>query len=305
MKLAIATSYFPVSADIGRNLAHIVKQVRDAGRRGAHVIHFPEAGLSGYAGSDFESYAGFDWNCLVDATRQVMAAARSAAIWVLLGSTHRLSGSKKPHNSVYIIDPRGKIVDRYDKLFCAGPPSEASGDLAHYSPGDHFCVFTINGVRCGALICHDCRYPELYREYKRRGVQVMFHCYHAGNVSPQKWRMIGKRVGTKLHRLNRASTFPGIIFPATMQSMAANNFMWISCSNSSAPQSCFASFFVRADGIITGQLRRNTSGLLISTVDTRAPLYDSTAAWRDRAMKGVYHSGRLVRDTRSLDRTQV
>ncbi|MEZ4606679.1 MAG: hypothetical protein R2865_07755 [Deinococcales bacterium] len=32
----------------------------------------------------------------------------------------------------------------------------------------YFSVFDIRGFCCGALICHDYRYPELYREYKRR-----------------------------------------------------------------------------------------------------------------------------------------
>jgi hypothetical protein len=38
-------------------------------------------------------------------------------------------------------------------------------------------------------------------------------------------------------------------------------------------------------------------------VDTDRELYDSTAAWRSRAMAGVFHSGALVSDPRSRDRT--
>jgi hypothetical protein len=41
---------------------------------------------------------------------------------------------------------------------------------------------------------------------------------------------------------------------------------------------------------------------LISTVDTDLEVYDSTAAWRDRAMVGVLHSGTVVDDPRSTDR---
>lgn len=81
-----------------------------------------------------------------------------------------LTGDHKPHNSLYIINATGSIVDRYDKRFCAGDPEESAGGLVHYTPGDHLSVFTINGIRCGALICHDYRYPELYREYKRRAL---------------------------------------------------------------------------------------------------------------------------------------
>ena len=82
-------------------------------------------------------------------------------------------------------------------------------------------------------------------------------------------------------------------------------FMWISCPNTSARESCWPSFFVRPDGVITGRLRLNMAGILISTVTTNEKLYDSTVAWRDRAMRGVFHSGVLVRDIRSDERTRL
>ena len=78
--------------------------------------------------------------------------------------------------------------------------------------------------------------------------------------------------------------------------------MWISCPNSSAPESAWPAFFVRADGITIGRARRNRPGLVISTVDTEEELYHSTEAWRERALSGVLHSGTLVTDTRSSDR---
>jgi len=37
----------------------------------------------------------------------------------------------------------------------------------------------------------------------------------------------------------------------------------------------------------------------------RQDLYDSTAAWRGRAMAGVLHSGTLVSDPRSEDRASL
>jgi len=90
-----------------------------------------------------------------------------------------------------------------------------------------------------------------------------------------------------------------------MISMAANNHLWISYPNSSARESCLPSFFVRPDGVVTGKLRQNTAGVLGSEVDTEEEIYDSTAAWRDRALDGVLHSGTLVRDERSQDRTRL
>ena len=305
MKLTVATCQFPISSDVRNNLRYVVRQVRTAKDRGADVAHFPEACLSGYAGTDFASFEGFDWSLLEECTRKVLDLARELSMWVILGSAHRLTPPHKPHNSLYIIDDCGEIVDRYDKLFCAGDQSGETEDLAHYSPGDHFIVFTIKGVRCGALICHDYRYPELYRGYKRRGVQMMFHSYHAGNIPPERFRTMQEQVGDGLMKLNPGATIPGITMPATMTAEAANNHVWISCPNSSARESCWPSFFVRPDGVVAGRLRRNTAGVLISEVDTDEEIYDSTVAWRDRALDGTLHSGALVRDERSKEHTRL
>jgi deaminated glutathione amidase len=300
-----ATCQFPTSADVRKNLQYVLRQMRDAKDRGADVAHFPEACLSGYAGHDLTSYRGFNWQKLSEATVQVLERAKELEIWIILGSAHRLTGQNKPHNSLYIINDRGKLIDRYDKMFCAGDRLGTTGELAHYSSGNHFSVFNINGIRCGALVCHEYRYPELYREYKRKGVQLMFHSYHAANIKPERLRAMQKQVGAQFHSLNRGATLPEITMPATMQAAAASNYVWISCSNSSARESCWASFFVRPDGVITGRLRRNMAGILISEVNDQATFYDSTIVWRDRAMRGIYHSGTLVRDRRSMERNRL
>jgi deaminated glutathione amidase len=59
--IRVATCQFPVSARIEANLSYVRRQVRAAKQRGADVAHFPEGALSGYAGTDFETFAGFDY----------------------------------------------------------------------------------------------------------------------------------------------------------------------------------------------------------------------------------------------------
>jgi len=304
MTLDVATCQFPVGSDVRENARWIRRQMRQAQERGAQVVHFSEGALSGYAGADFVSHDSFDWDARVECAREIAALAGALRIWVVLGSSHRLSGGHKPHNSMYVIDDRGRLVERYDKRFCAGDRAGRTLDLAHYSPGDHPCVFSIRGIRCGVLVCHEYRYPELYREYKRRRVQLVFHAYHAGNASPEGLRFMRDQVGAENHRLNPGTTLPAITMPASMQAAAASNHLWISCSNTSARESCWPSFFVRPDGVVTGRLTRNRSGILLSRVDPKRAFYDSTVAWRDRAMRGVLHSGRIVRDPRSAKRSE-
>lgn len=102
MKLTIATCQFPVSADIRRNLFYIKRQILAAKDRGAVVVHFPEGAISGYAGIDFASYIGFDWPLLKERTEEVLSLAGELRVWIILGSSHRLRGANKPHNSLYI-----------------------------------------------------------------------------------------------------------------------------------------------------------------------------------------------------------
>ena len=288
MKLVVATCQFPVDADIGRNERFIERHLREARRRRADVAHFSECALSGYAGVEFASFARFDWDALEAASRRLMALAAELKLWVVLGSCHRLSGSHRPHNSLYVIDDRGRIRDRYDKLFCTGDASGKRHDLKHYSPGDHFVTFDLKGVRCGLLICHDYRYPELYREYKRRGVELVFHSYHNGHSTRAK--------------LKRSGNIWGVTVPAVMQANAGNNHLWISANNTSRRESCWPSFFVRPDGTVSGRLSLHRTGMLLSHVDPRAKFYDASADWRDRAMRGMFHSGARVRDQRSRAR---
>ncbi len=114
-----------------------------------------------------------------------------------------------------------------------------------------------------------------------------------------------QQVGVDVHRFNNGSTLPEITMPAAMHAAAADNHFWISCSNTSAPESCWASFVVRPDGVIVGRLRKNTAGVLCINIDQTRQYYDSTAQWRDRAMRGVFHSGELVKDRRSDDRKSL
>jgi predicted amidohydrolase len=287
MKLHIATCQFPVSDDIHKNQLFVLSQMKMAKRKRADIVHFPECALGGYAGMDFKSFSGYDWEYLRHATQTVIDLSRQLKLWIVLGSNHSLTGRNKPHNSIYIINPHRGIVDRYDKLFCMGTSS--TFDLKHYSPGSRFVVVNIKNIRCGFLICHDWRYPELYREYKKRGVKLLFQSWYDGNLSDRQM----KREGTILSS----------VIPATIQGHAACNHLWISASNTSKPLSCFGAMLVRPDGMIVERLPRNRSRILISTVDTALKFTDPAKPWRERAIKGIMHSGTLVQDPRSSNHT--
>lgn len=289
MKLRIAACQFPVQRGIEQNQAYILRQMASAASRGADVALFPEASLGGYAGVDFPSFRGYDWPLLIQCTQRVMDEARQQGIWVVLGSNHRLTGKHKPHNCLYIISDRGQVVDRYDKLFCTGGPDQM--DMRHYSPGSHFAKLTIKGVRCGFLICHDWRYPEVYRRYKQLGVDLIMQSWYDGGLNRTQWRDTGKMLGQ--------------VIPATAQGHAACNHLWICGTNTSKPQSCFGGFLIQPDGQMVSKAARNRPSVHMCTVDTEAPLDDPARHWRKDAIKGKLHGGKKVGDPRSADRKCV
>lgn len=274
-ELRVGTCQFPVSGDVTANGEWIRRQMNEARALGADVVHFSEAALSGYAGSDWETLGDFPWTRQRDELEKILAAARELRVWVILGATHQLSAGNKPHNSLYVIDPSGTIVDRYDKRFCT------STDLKHYSPGDHLVTFEINGVRCGLLICYDIRFPELYREYYKLGVRLMFHSFYNA-------------------RQKEGSIHPKIM-PPTAQGRAADNAMFISMNNSSAARS-WESRFITPDGLIAGTLILDQPGVMVNGIDPARKYYDAGGSFRAGALEGKLNSGELVADPRSSDR---
>ena len=282
-KIVLATCQFCIERQAEQNLGYVTRQMRKAGEQGAHLVHFSEACLSGYLGVELKSARGVDWDRLTACVREIMLLAKQLRLWVVVGCNHRLSGGHKPHNSLYVIDNRGRLVDRYDKMFCTGG-DENSGDLKHYSPGEAFVTFKVRDVTCGLLICHDFRYPELFREYKQRGVQLMLVSFHNAGMKRQD---------------NEGYV---VSVPATLQAAAASNHFAVSATNSSRRYG-WPSFVVNAEGKIVDRARPHRAAVLVNTIDTQEKLYDASVAWRDRCMRGVYHSGTLVRDRRSRDRT--
>lgn len=274
--LRVATCQFAVSGSIKRNAAAVRRQLIQAKRLRADVVHFPESAMTGYPGADLSGWGDFDWDHLRSETSAICKLAREKKVWVVLGSAHQLSKNRLPHNCLYLINPVGQIVDRYDKRFCM------TNDLKYYTPGQHFVTFQVNGVRCGLLICFDLRFPELYRQLLKLRVHCVFQSFYNARVA-----------GPTVHRH---------IMRQTMQARAATNGFWFSGANASGYYQSYPSVFVQPDGEIAASLKRHRAGVMVSRVDTRATFYDPSAPFRAAAIRGALSNGAILKDPRSRHR---
>ncbi len=287
--LKVATCQFAVSRYIKRNARIISEYLYEAAKARAEIVHFSECALSGYVGTDFPTFEGYDWALLKEETKKIIALAAKLQLWVVLGSTHKLTPDKnirgqarpnKPHNSLYLIGPDGKIVDRYDKRFCI------RAELRRYTPGDRFVNFNVNGVKCSLLICFDLRFPEIYRQLYKQKVNCIFQSFYNA-------RQKGPSVHTHIMR-------------QTMQCRAATNYFWVSMANSSGYYSPYPSCFIQPDGKIVKQLKQNHAGLMVNTVDMGEKFYDPMADFRHVAIAGkLSNSPKNIRDRRSKTTTQL
>ncbi|HEG44782.1 MAG TPA: carbon-nitrogen hydrolase family protein [Phycisphaerales bacterium] len=277
--LNVAACQFAVGKSISQNARDIRKYIREAKNNAADIVHFPECALSGYAGTDFESFEGFDWDLLKKEMESIMTLAGQLRIWVVLGSSHRLSAGNKPHNSLYLINPDGQIADRYDKRFCT------ERDLGHFTPGSRFVHFEINEIRCTLLICFDLRFPEIYRALQKAGVDCIFQSFYNAR---QKGKSIHKH-----------------IMRQTMQCRAATNYFWISMVNASGVYCPYGSCLIRPDGKIVGNLRINRCDIMVNNVNLDEDHYDPSESFREMAMNGALSNGPKIDDPRSKDTTCI
>ncbi len=171
--LRVAAIQMRSSRDLNENIAATKKHIAAAARDGVRVVVFPECSLTGYFDNDFMKH--FTRKQLADAERQVADACREHAIYAIIGMPCR--EGEKLFNSAVVIDPAGKVIERYHKI-----------QLAESWPdgGDHMAVFKIDGVPASIIICHDERYPELVRLPVLAGARLVFYVSHESGIKSEK-----------------------------------------------------------------------------------------------------------------------
>lgn len=95
----------------------------------------------------------------------------------LLGGSAATLEDGKVFNRAYQFSPEGEDLGKYDKrkLFAINLKGEDKANLNEakvYSAGNVGKTLKVNGFTFGLSICFDLRFPEIYREYFKQGVEV-------------------------------------------------------------------------------------------------------------------------------------
>ena len=104
------------------------------------------------------------------------ALARDLGIWLHVGSIAIKLDQTRVANRSYLIDPKGRVAARYDKLHMfdvdlAG--GESYRESQYFCPGAKAVLADLPFGRLGLSICYDLRFPSLYRALAAAGAELI------------------------------------------------------------------------------------------------------------------------------------
>lgn len=162
--------------DPAANAERLVSAVAEAAAGGAAMLFTPE--MSGLLDRNTERAAG---NVREEEEDAVLAACRNAAhakgIWLHIGSLAVLTEGGQLANRTFVIDPRGEIRARYDKIHLFDvdlPTGESWRESNVYKQGSEAVVVTGTPVgTLGLTICYDLRFPALFARLAEAAADVI------------------------------------------------------------------------------------------------------------------------------------
>lgn len=131
------------------------------------VLVFPETWNTGFFPKENLSVLSDRDGSQVNALFGPLAA--KYRVNIVAGSVSNVR-SGKVYNTAMVFDRTGACIASYDKTHLFTP----MGENEFYTPGDHLCRFTLDGVSCALAICYDVRFPELIRSLAVPGLDVLF-----------------------------------------------------------------------------------------------------------------------------------
>src|SRR5450432_2490769 len=175
MSLAIAQLNQTVG-DLPANARRILGAAEEGRAAGASLVVTPELSLCGYPPEDLILRPAFLDAC----ARELAALAAQVKAGVLLvGFPEQHEGQR--HNAMAVIRD-GRVAQVYRKQ-CL-PNYNVFDEQRYFTPGNAPCVFDVDGISFGLVICEDIWFPAPAARAKVAGAQVLL----VANGSPYHTR---------------------------------------------------------------------------------------------------------------------
>ena len=149
------------------NFAHAEQLICNAMKDNADVLVLPETWNTGFFPK--ENLAELSCKDGDEVKSRIGGLAKQYSVNIVAGSASNVR-DRKVFNTAMVFDRDGECIAEYDKTHLFTPMEEDD----YYACGDHLCRFTLDGVKCGIIICYDVRFPELIRKLALKGMDMLF-----------------------------------------------------------------------------------------------------------------------------------
>jgi len=164
--------------NVEHNLATINRLLVSSNVSGEHIVVLPECCLY-FGGSDKDQLSlakeDNETQCLQSALSNI---AQKHQIYLVAGSVPVLaSDGEKFTNTCFVFSPKGIVIGRYDKIHLFDAQvndSEKSYLESKYTKaGKQLGLVATESTKLGLTICYDLRFPELYRQLRMNGADIV------------------------------------------------------------------------------------------------------------------------------------
>jgi predicted amidohydrolase len=157
------------------NLDLAVKLIGEAKRGGAEYVQTPEMTNIMTLGHEplFAAIVPEESDPGLAMFREI---ARALGIYLHVGSLAIKVSPDKAANRSFLIDPKGEIIARYDKIHMFDVDlgnGESYRESSNYRAGDFGVVANLPWGRLGLTICYDLRFPALFRAAADAGASFL------------------------------------------------------------------------------------------------------------------------------------
>lgn len=157
------------------NLDAAVKLIGEAKKAGADYVQTPEMTNIMEVSREklFNTIAPEETDISLAALRDL---ARKLSLYIHVGSLAIKVSPDKAANRAFLIDPKGEIVARYDKIHMFDVDlanGESYRESRNYRAGELAVVTDLPWARFGISVCYDLRFPSLYRALAEAGSSVL------------------------------------------------------------------------------------------------------------------------------------
>lgn len=171
-----------VLGDKKQNITKIEDLINNNTKPETDIIFLPEVWTVGWACDYFPDSAEELDNSKVIKSLSELAKLHDVNI---VGGSFITKKNGKMFNTCPIINRKGQLIATYDKCHLFSYYGDKEG--TYITEGLNPVIVNLEGIRIGLTICYDIRFPEIYRAYAYKGVDLMVNMAAWGAKKEIPW----------------------------------------------------------------------------------------------------------------------